>query len=190
MTPEKLAAYAAAAQAILALALIIVTIFYAWQTHRTVEEMKEGRKRASIPIITCDIEIDWGKEGVGESNKIIVQNVGNSPALETNIEVQLLNSDISILEFDLPITNFIGNIGLDKHKTILLRMKQAQILKTIIKGESAYPRIMVGVNSKNTYKVVSKTIATFELQNIEPPLAMKPADQWHWIKIDEVVKVE
>jgi hypothetical protein len=116
--------------------------------------------------------------------------VGNSPALETSIELKLLNPDVSVMEFDLPKTSFTGNIGIEKQKIISLRGWQANILETINKGESTYPKIMVIASSRNAYKVVSRTLATFELQNIETPQAMRPPDQWHWIKIDEVVKVE
>jgi len=70
--------------AVLTGVLVIVTAYYAYQTHLTVEEMKAGRSAHVFPHLVPAMKMFGGGGGV-----LRVTNAGPGPALDVNIRIAL-----------------------------------------------------------------------------------------------------
>lgn len=66
----------------LALALVLVTIFYAWRTNSMVEEMRTTRKQALMPKLAL------GVDALGPTYFLhVLRNAGPGPALDVRVEL-------------------------------------------------------------------------------------------------------
>jgi hypothetical protein len=66
--------------AVLTAVLVAVTAYYAWQTYRMVEEMRQDRRERATPKVVLDLR----SEGVGFVPPSVV-NVGLGPALDLDV---------------------------------------------------------------------------------------------------------
>jgi hypothetical protein len=89
-------------QATAMVVLVCATIFYAWQTRRTVREM-ELQRLAAKPVVIPDINIRFGQTFVEYSNTmmdlaqgdfpVILTNVGTATAIELELSLKLPQND-------------------------------------------------------------------------------------------------
>lgn len=79
--------------------LVLITAWYAWQTHQTVVEMRESRRAAVRPHICLDLE-DFG---AGILAKVV--NVGAGAALDVTTTLELHQADelVETLEWATPV---------------------------------------------------------------------------------------
>lgn len=140
------------------LALVIVTIL-------TVKEMREGRRLSLIPLLTFHVEIipENGPEFPGRSNKVVIQNIGNGPALKTTVALKLINPETSITLIE-PVEWSLGILGINQQLTKELEKSTYDVNKIFEKSSSEQPRIEIISRCQNSYGVISETIANFELQ--------------------------
>jgi hypothetical protein len=97
-TPEQWTAAATVANAALVLVLVVATIYYARQTKRTVDELREARVAQSLPVL------HWqrhpGSAGAGSR--------ASGDRLEINLAILLTNvgpGPARLLEFEATTTN-------------------------------------------------------------------------------------
>ncbi len=91
---------AAAIQAISMVVLVGVTIFYAWQTRRTVSEMRLQRL-TTRPVVIPDIDLHYGQKDFNEKMKDIAQsdfpvvltNVGTAAVIELELFLKTPRND-------------------------------------------------------------------------------------------------
>ncbi|MFA5880940.1 MAG: hypothetical protein WC834_02000 [Eubacteriales bacterium] len=83
MDPMKVTAYSATASALAATVLVIVTIFYAYQTRKQANEAKKLREIQYQPLITAEYALAENKWAV----LIRIKNVGNGIATNILIDV-------------------------------------------------------------------------------------------------------
>lgn len=70
--PNTIIAYATVISVVLTFILVIITTI---QNKKTINEMKEGRKRSAIPIITFELEVNREVKALsGQYNRIIIKN--------------------------------------------------------------------------------------------------------------------
>ena len=178
----KLAAYATVASVVAAFILVLVTAWYAWQTKCMVNEMKEGRVKSVMPIVNCDVELDFKKttDIYGKFNNIVVRNVGNSPAIDTIMELRLTNPDTSTF----PIESqrwLLGIVGLNNQQTVVMKPCDLKM------HSSAEPCIEITSSYSNAYGIEIKTISVFELHNSGPgPTDIK--ERVNWVKLQEKIE--
>lgn len=79
--------------------LVLITAWYAWQTHQTVVEMRESRRAVVRPHLRLDLRT------IGGSAIAKVENVGSGPALDAKATVALLQGAdvIEQLEWATPV---------------------------------------------------------------------------------------
>lgn len=79
--------------------LVLITAWYAWQTHQTVVEMRESRRAVVRPHVRLDLRT------IGGSAIAKVENVGSGPALDAKATARLLNGTdlIEQLEWATPV---------------------------------------------------------------------------------------
>jgi hypothetical protein len=62
--------------------LVVVTAYYAWQTHKMAREMRQARLLSLLPKLVLDIEMVGPRHG-----NIVVQNVGPGPAIDADLVI-------------------------------------------------------------------------------------------------------
>jgi hypothetical protein len=72
-------------QALIAGVLVLITGYYAIQTHRMVTEMKRARVLAVVPKIAIDL--DFERAGM---TRVEIRNVGQGPALDADLAVEFI----------------------------------------------------------------------------------------------------
>lgn len=70
----------------LTLGLVLITGYYAWQTHRTVAEMRDARLAAIRPHLVPVFKYDEPGLGVGAIN---IENLGQGSALDIDVTLSL-----------------------------------------------------------------------------------------------------
>jgi hypothetical protein len=180
---DKVIAYATVASVCADFILLLVTAWYAWHTKRMVDEMKEGRIKSQMPIITCDIQLDYKKtlDVYGRFNNITIQNIGNSPAIVTTIELRLLNPDTSTLKIESQ-SWFIGTVSLSNQPIIAMNPCDLNVLHS-----SDQPSIEITASYSNTYGIVMKTISVFDLKIAGPEVSLNVQERFNWTKQKETV---
>ena len=68
--------------------LVLVTAYYAWQTHEMAGEMRRARLLSLLPRLVLDVEMIGPTYGV-----IVVRNVGTGPALEADLTIVFASSE-------------------------------------------------------------------------------------------------
>ncbi|HEX5368493.1 MAG TPA: hypothetical protein VFY10_03680 [Dehalococcoidia bacterium] len=71
---------------IVAACLVFITLFYAVQTKRTVNEMREARAASVLPSVGLSIDLMGG----GIFGHVCIHNVGTGPALDVDVEMTWL----------------------------------------------------------------------------------------------------
>jgi hypothetical protein len=172
--------------------LVIITGYYAWQTHITVKEMKAARELSLMPVITCEMKCDLDRslnEGrqrgsyvIGEFNDFLVENVGNAPATNVRIHLKLDNKDKSIVL--IPSADWvIGTLGIGQKREV-----SNDIGNALTPYQATQPQVIINVDYDNVYRKHFKTTARFELISGAPTgRSMKPSCEW--IKNGEEIKI-
>jgi hypothetical protein len=62
--------------------LVLVTAYYAWQTHEMAQEMRHARLLSLLPKLVLDVEMVGPTYGL-----IVVRNVGAGPALDVDLHL-------------------------------------------------------------------------------------------------------
>lgn len=68
--------------ALLTLVLVVVTAYYAWQTQRTVQEMRRARSAAVLPRLAVSVKALGAGVGWPE-----VANIGPGPAIDAEVRL-------------------------------------------------------------------------------------------------------
>jgi hypothetical protein len=158
--------------------LVIVTGVYTWQTKRIVKEMETGRKLGLMPVLTCEVECDPARtiSVVGEYNNVLIENVGDAPALMTNVKLELANPARSVLDIQSQ-TWPVGILGVKQKKSIPMNRATLKMF-----GRDAQPKVTVTLTYENVYKKSFTTVTTLEL-NVPHPVEDHPMGIW--VKLDE-----
>jgi hypothetical protein len=185
--------------AIATIGLVIVTLllagltgYYAWQTKQMVNEMVKARKLALAPILTCRLTVapektnrDWttlDREAFGEYSNLRVENVGNCPALNVELVLELLNPTKST--WNIPKEEWsIGTLKQDteyKPGSDLGRVTE----RATRTNQNGSAEVQVTITYYNPYQLRFRTDATFELMPLAGTLPFQ------WSKKDETTTID
>ncbi|MGZ8897825.1 MAG: hypothetical protein ACXW1U_15985 [Methylobacter sp.] len=175
---NEITAYAAVASALVTFFLTLITAWYAYHTQRMVGEMKDGRIKAPMPIISCNVEFvdeDKSEEEIYQYN-IYVKNVGNSPAIETTVLFKFIASDNTMFQDG---ECFVGVVGVGEYQTLVITPDSVS---------TAYvDNIDITATSKNVYGVVSKSTASFKVVYPNSVCVTGGRNLYRYVKLKEAV---
>jgi hypothetical protein len=165
---------------LLTIILIVITAYYAWQTHKTVKEMQLGRKMAMVPVLKLDVSFYdsvWDGFGFSSNYGVWIQNVGNSPAFETTVEIKLTNQNNANAK-NIPIFWKIDIIPANEKTLIRIERKEGVVL-----GSYDPQNIEIIGRCKNSFNIETETIATFTLaEKKDKPFNAVGKDKVDWAK--------
>jgi|GEM_PF-3398609 len=175
--------------------LVIITGVYAFITYHMVKEMKAGRELQAIPILRCELESDLQrsiKKGnrltFGFTNKLLIENIGISPAINLTVLVTQLDQPNST--WSIPTAKLsIGTLGMET-KSIELPDTAVINPDAEVKGDIPAvrpglkePEMKITLEYQNVYKKKIKTVSIIAMQ------ATQQAPMWEWKKIQEDITI-
>jgi len=171
-------------------ALLIVTIYYAKQTHNLVganksmvDEMITGRKKAMMPVFICTVKAIRHQSLVPDDvynvseliNVIILENCGTSPSFKTEVEVKQVNSEKSRFKIEHRSWK-MGIIPLRIPKELGIEKFEIELL-----DKTEKPRIEIIINGFNGYSENETKKFLFELKGIDDLSQFQPTNDSVWL---------
>lgn len=163
--------YLTYATSVSTIVLVVVTLYYAQQTERTVAEMKEGRQLTPWPVLDCHLILnnDLARKRNGfYDHALHVTNIGNAPALTITWRVEIENMVHSMLRFQ-PLTDSYPVLaaGLKISLPLLNEWNAVDHPVEDIATAAEEPRARVAMSYTNVYGRQFMTVAAFYINEMD-----------------------
>jgi len=164
--------------------LVLITAYYAWQTHALTEEARRARELAMLPVLVCAMtahpptgkKVDGAHGDVhGEFNTLSLRNVGSGPALDVRVSIETLNAERSTLVLG-KTTLSLGSLGIEAREIDL-----APATHRLYGSEDSV--VHIDARYKNLY---GRQVSTKVTMVMEPGNPI--ASNWQWRNQDEKVE--